>query len=57
MWVPIKTVDKDDVDKTPTDGCIDLCEAIRTDLWSARSCLERVSFELEGLVLGKRRKR
>lgn len=43
MWVAVQAVDEDDVDKSTTDGCIDLCEAITTDLWSARGCLEKVS--------------
>ena len=36
MWVAVKTMDEDDVDKSPTDGGIDLCEAETTDLWSGR---------------------
>lgn len=32
MWVAVKAMDEDDVDKSPTDGSIDLCEAETTDL-------------------------
>lgn len=43
MWIAVKAVDEDDVDKPPADGSIDLCEAKTTDLWSDRGCLEKVS--------------
>ena len=54
MWVAIQTVDEDDVDESTTDGCIDLCETITTDLWSVRGCLERVRFKLKSLLYGRR---
>ena len=36
-------MDEDDVDQSTPDGCIDLCEAITTNLWSVRGCLGKVS--------------
>ena len=47
MWIAVKAVNEDDVDKTPTDGGIDLCEAETTDLWSGRGCLKKVSTRVE----------
>ena len=41
-------MDEDDVDESPADGRKDLCEAITTDLWSARGCLEKVSLSWKG---------
>lgn len=41
MWIAVEAMDEDDVDKTTTDGSIDLCEAKTTDLWSGRGCLEQ----------------
>ena len=54
VWFTVKAVDKDDVDESPADGGIDLCEAVTTDLWSSRGCLEKVSTCGEGRILGKR---
>ena len=51
MWISVEAVDEDDIDKTPTDGSIDLCEAETTDLWSDRGCLERRK-QLEGEKVG-----
>ena len=55
MWVSIQTVDEDDIDKSATDGGIDLCEAEPTDLWSARGCLEKVSTSGKGPMRGRRK--
>lgn len=55
MWVAVKTMDEDNIDKSPTDGGIDLCEAETTDLWSARGCLKKVSTSGEGPILGRRK--
>lgn len=43
MWVAIQTMNEDDINEAPAGGSIDLCEAETTDIWSARSCLEKVS--------------
>lgn len=48
VWFAVEAVDKDDVDQSPADGSINLCEAVTTDLWSSRSCLEKVSTGGEG---------
>lgn len=53
MWVAVQTVDKDDVDKSSTDGGIDLCEAVTTDLGRARGSLEKVSTSGEGRIFGR----
>ena len=47
MGVAVKTMNEDDVDKSPTDGGKDLGEAETTDLWSARGCLEKVNTSWE----------
>lgn len=50
MRIAVEAVDEDDVDKTPTDGSIDLREAETTDLWSYRGSLgERRSLEGENV--------
>ena len=56
MWVAVKTMNEDDVDKPPADGGIDLGEAETTDLWSGRGCLEKIStsWEFQYLADGKR---
>ena len=43
MWIAVEAVDEDDVDEAPTDGGIDLSEAITPHLWSAGGSLEKVS--------------
>lgn len=48
MWVAVKAMDEDNVDKSPAGGGIHLCEAVTTDLWSARGCLEKISTSGEG---------
>ena len=46
-------MDEDDVDESTTDGCIDLCETITTDLCSARGCLEKVSSRWKVYIIGQ----
>ena len=53
MWIAIEAVNEDDVDQSPTDGGIDLCEAETTDLWNARGCLAKVSTRGEGRIVGR----
>lgn len=43
MWVAIQIMNEDNVNEAPISGSIDLCEAEKTDLRSARGCLEKVS--------------